>query len=88
MQATVRTAFACLMLLTPSVARAGDVGAILFGDVAAMRGGAVRAMIQDGSGTGYDPGGLASLDRDAFVYLEGSDRDRSSIRVPSGARAN
>jgi len=87
MQATVRTAFACLMLLTPSVARAGDVGAILFGDVAAMRGGAVRAMIQDGSGTGYDPGGLASLDRDAFIY-DSAGRRLSSDDPDTGDPSN
>ena len=47
MQATVRAAFACLVLLTPHVAHAGNGDGVLLGNEAAMTGGAVRAVIQD-----------------------------------------
>lgn len=65
MQATVRAALACLILLAPSVARAGNGDGILLGNEAAMTGGAVRAVVQDGSGIWYNPAGLANIDRDA-----------------------
>src|SRR5690606_13325082 len=44
---------------------------VLLGNEAAMSGGAVRAVVRDGSATWYNPAGLAAVDRDA-VDVNGS----------------
>lgn len=61
----VRAALVCLFLLAPSTARAGNGDGILLGNEAAMTGGAVTAVVSDGSGAWYNPAGLAAMDRDA-----------------------
>jgi hypothetical protein len=53
---------ACV-LAAPSVARAGNGDGVLVGNEAAMTGGAVAATVRDGSGTWYNPAGLAALER-------------------------
>lgn len=51
--------------LVTSSARAGNGDGVLVGNEAAMTGGAVRAVIADGSATWYNPAGLAAVGRDA-----------------------
>ncbi|MEC7526006.1 MAG: hypothetical protein VYE22_39355 [Myxococcota bacterium] len=58
-------------LALPGVAHAGNGDGILVGNEAAMTGGAVSAVVRDGSGTWYNPAGLASIDRGA-VDVNGS----------------
>ena len=67
----MRALLALLILLAPSVARAGNGDGILLGNEAAMTGGAVTAMVSDGSATWYNPAGLAGMGRDA-VDVSGS----------------
>jgi long-subunit fatty acid transport protein len=57
--------------LSPAIARAGNGDGVLLGNEAAMTGGAVAAVIHDGSGTWYNPAGLGAVDRDA-VDVNGS----------------
>lgn len=54
-----------LVLLAPSVARAGNGDGVLVGNEAAMTGGAVAATVSDGSGTWYNPAGLGNIERGA-----------------------
>lgn len=58
-------AVAGVCLSTAGVARAGNDDGVLLGNQAAMTGGAVAAVIRDGSGTWYNPAGLAAMERDA-----------------------
>ncbi len=58
-------------LALPGAARAGNGDGILVGNEAAMTGGAVSAVVRDGSGAWYNPAGLASVDR-AAVDVNGS----------------
>jgi hypothetical protein len=53
-----------LALFAPARGYAGNGDGVLVGNEAAMTGGAVRATVQDGSATWYNPAGLANLDRD------------------------
>lgn len=52
-------------------ARAGNDDGVLLGNEAAMTGGAVAAVVRDGSGTWYNPAGLAGMRRGA-VDVNGS----------------
>ncbi|MBZ0118781.1 MAG: outer membrane protein transport protein, partial [Sandaracinaceae bacterium] len=54
-----------LVLLAPPLARAGNDDGILIGNDGAMCGGAVSAVVHDGTATWYNPAGLASIDRNA-----------------------
>lgn len=61
-----RASLAALALtLVASPARAGNGDGVLLGNEAAMTGGAVRAVVSDGSAIWYNPAGLASVDRDS-----------------------
>jgi hypothetical protein len=52
-------------------ARAGNDDGVLLGNEAAMAGGAVTAIVADGSATWYNPAGIAGVDRDT-LDLSGS----------------
>lgn len=52
-------------------ARAGNDDGVLLGNEAAMSGGAVGAIVGDGSATWYNPAGVAAVDRDT-LDLSGS----------------
>lgn len=58
-------------LLAPTPARAGNDDGVLLGNEAAMSGGAVTAIVGDGSAIWYNPAGLAAVDRDT-LDLSGS----------------
>lgn len=53
---------ATLFLLAVPGARAGNTEGIYFGEQAVLTGGAVRAIIDDGSATIYNPAGLGTID--------------------------
>ncbi len=53
-------------LLHPATARAGNDDGVLVGNDAAMSGGAVGALTDDGSATWYNPAGVAAVDRDSL----------------------
>lgn len=57
---------ACLILLgielAPSIANAGNDAGIYYGQQAIMTGGAVRAIVNDGSSIVYNPAGLGRID--------------------------
>lgn len=78
MQRAQRTSFSWLAIallvaagLVESTAHAGNGDGVLLGNEAAMSGGAVRAVVSDGSATWYNPAGLAAVNRDA-VDVSGS----------------
>lgn len=60
-----------LLALTPAVARAGNGDGVLLGNEAAATGGAVAAVVHDGSAAWYNPAGLAAMNRDV-VDVSGS----------------
>lgn len=62
---------AAVLLVIPGAARAGNGDGVLVGNEAAMTGGAVAAVVRDGSGIWYNPAGLASAERSA-VDVSGS----------------
>jgi hypothetical protein len=55
----------------PAIAHAGNDDGVLLGNEAAMSGGAVTALVSDGSATWYNPAGIAAVDRDS-LDLSGS----------------
>ena len=64
-------AIVCAAALPTTRARAGNGDGVLVGNEAAMTGGAVAAVVHDGSGAWYNPAGLAATTRDA-VDVNGS----------------
>lgn len=63
MRLTFAFVIAFVASLLPSPAAAGNGDGVLVGNEAAMSGGAVRAVVSDGSAIWYNPAGLASTDR-------------------------
>ncbi len=55
-----------VLALTGSPAFAGNIHSFFLGDVAAMTGGTVTAVSDDGSSLWYNPAGLATTDRDTL----------------------
>lgn len=81
------------LALTPSLARAGNDDGVLLGNEAAMTGGAVSAVVSDGSATWYNPAGIAAVDRDTLDLSGSATMLRiadtpSLLRSASGARAS
>ena len=71
-RATSALLFACLLLSwRPSPARAGNEEGVLIGNESAITGGAVTAVVADGSAGWYNPAGIALVDRNQ-VDVSGS----------------
>jgi hypothetical protein len=56
-------ALATTTALAPATARAGNEEGVLVGNEAAMSGGAVTAVVDDGTGGWYNPAGVAQVER-------------------------
>lgn len=52
-----------LLLVSPAPARAGNEEGVLIGNEAALSGGAVVAVVDDGTGGWYNPAGVARVER-------------------------
>ncbi len=63
--------FALLLVCIPNRAAAGNDDGVLLGNEAAMTGGAVTAVVNDGSAAWYNPAGIAAVQRDT-LDLSGS----------------
>ncbi|UJR86372.1 Hypothetical protein I5071_84670 [Sandaracinus amylolyticus] len=93
MRSSSLAALALLAVLAPSRARAGNDDAVLLGNEAAMTGGAVSAVVSDGSATWYNPAGIAAVDRDTLDLSGSATMLRIAdtpglLRSATGAQAN
>lgn len=76
-----------------AIVHAGNDEAILIGSQASMTGGAVTAIVDDGTAAWYNPAGLAhvtrnSLDATGSVYGFNLNTAKGLVRIPNGNRTD
>ncbi|MEM8606750.1 MAG: outer membrane protein transport protein [Myxococcota bacterium] len=82
-----------LTLALPTAARAGNTDEVLLGNQAALLGGAVTALVNQGSALWYNPAGLQHIDHNSIdlslsAYSLRLYRIPRALTTPSGASAN